>query len=113
MREAWRALRRRVCLSEVVSEFEPKPGPRRRDSEIILGTRALTVFSVSFHVSILSSNGPLKAEKLMACVVVICSSIRAIYLRGTDAVATRSLQTRRPSYDHEDGVDAKFNFAQC
>ena len=83
--------------------------PRRRDREarIIPRTRPLTVFSVSFHVSILSSNGPLKAEKDMAWVVVMCSSRSAIYLRGTDAVATRSLQTRRPSYDHEDCVEVK------
>ena len=97
----------------------------RGDSEarIILRTRARTVFSVSFHVSILSSNGPLKAEKDMACVVVICSSSRAIYLRGTDAVATRPREARRLSYDHEDcvevawdradAIDAKFNFARC
>ena len=73
------------------------------------------MFSVSFHVSMRSSKGPLKAEKLMAWVVVICSSRRAIYLRGTDAVATRSLQTRRLSYGHEDGdaLVPKFNFAPC
>ena len=78
------------------------------------------MFSVSFHVSMRSSNGPLKAEKLMACVVVICSSSRAIYLRGTDAVATRSLQTRRLSHDgstvawdRADAIFPKFNFARC
>ena len=77
------------------------------ETRIILGTRALTVFSVSFHVSILSSNGPLKAENDMAWVVVMCSSSNAMYLRGTDAVATRPREARRPSYDHEDCVEVK------
>mmetsp|Transcript_9795 Transcript_9795/g.28894 ORF Transcript_9795/g.28894 Transcript_9795/m.28894 type:complete len:240 (+) Transcript_9795:2142-2861(+) len=38
-----------------------------------------TVFKVSFHASMRSSNGPLNAEKLMAWVVVMCSSKRAMY----------------------------------
>ena len=37
------------------------------------------MFSVSFHVSILSSNGPLNALKLIACVVVMCWSSKAMY----------------------------------
>ena len=65
------------------------------------------MFSVSFHVSMRSSKGPLKAEKDMAWVVVMCSSRSAIYLRGTDAVATRPREARRLSYDHEDGVAVK------
>ena len=78
------------------------------------------MFSVSFHVSMRSSKGPLKAEKLMACVVVICSSSSAMYLRGTDAVATRPREARRLSHDgstvawdRADAIFPKFNFAPC
>ena len=78
---------------------------RRRDREArIIPTQARTVFSVSFHVSMRSSKGPLKAEKDMAWVVVICSSRSAIYLRGTDAVAKLPREARRLSDDHDDGV---------
>jgi hypothetical protein len=51
------------------------------------------------------------------------AALQRSFLRGTDTVAKLSLQTRRLSYDHEDGVavkrdhddaiDAKFNFARC